>query len=856
MAREANYKLSHPGRDAIKFKPPAPVESSIIPPHTIAPAALPYGNPLIFHGPRLLDVDPSIIHQIDGLCSSLFALRPERDIGARSATDSYTHLWGLGPHLSLSVAPGLYLADMVHSPRMVAAAAADQAVGVFVVPVRPGASPCLTDAKGHSLGPCNWYDHLMVHAVFTFTIDSSSFVRRRHDGTWLPWIPPFGVVAVLANFGRSWIRRSKNKYRRGLRRFHLTPLTGAAAPTTRRLPVVPSLLRRPHPLHEELRPNPSADTSPACDPPPFEFPPGFQIPPSPLNAVQFARETADYPFPLVRRVALEAITGTLQPFVGDLEKSTLIPAERELRSEEHVLRARGCLVKNVAKRLTAGPFAKSPCPKARLCPVATVVKSSHDEDPKESWEETRARAAAAATAAAAEPKYRLISMFDTYGTSSVNDLCWSPLWVSRHLSAAHLRDRVASMPCGTQWSMWDIVGVFKLLALNPALLHLFVYRLESEKFGVEYFADLTFPFGWRPSEYGWAAVAELILWRLVKQDVIPHMNAIFLYVDNFFFPHTSLGATEVRKMDAVLETALTAMGLPLHEHYCGTFFRGSGWLFDTANKMIKCPLEKFVRYLEFLRHCLSGPYLSLLEIEILAGILQWLSLAFPIVRADLPLLSPLRKEGHAKIQRTGLSRSRVILSTKSIHWLISFWFHRFKAWNRLCPIVQGFGPTVGAQVLGRTDASKWGCGGLFFDVETRRLVLFVQPWAKSDIAKATAGLQALSAPQLETLGLLRWFQLFGERSANRRTRVSTDSETAVLACDDGFSKQANMHAYIREIFTIAAENHIALRIGHILGERFNKIADLLSRGAIDSALCRARLEFDAVPRLLRLDPAT
>ena len=383
-------KVQSKGQVPLHPRPTQPrLDLSLV--HKVKLVHLQYAPPLIFHGPRSLDVDSSIIHQIDGLCWALFALRPERDIGARSSIESYTHLWGQAPHVSLSVDPGLYLAELSHCPTMVAAAEADRAVGIFVVPVRPGAAPCLTSASGASLGP--WYDHLMTHAVFIFSIHSSSFVRRRHDGSWLPWIPPFGMVAVLANFGKSWIRKPKNRYRCQLRHFDLVPLTGVAAPTTRRLPVVPSLLHRPNPLHEEFRPDLAADTSPVCAPPPFEIPPGFQIPPSPLNPVAFGRETSDYPFPTVRRVALEAITGTLQPFVGDLEKSTSIPPERELRSEQHVLRARDCLMKNVKKELTAGPFALSPCPKARLCPVATVEKGSHDENPKESWAEDRARVA-------------------------------------------------------------------------------------------------------------------------------------------------------------------------------------------------------------------------------------------------------------------------------------------------------------------------------------------------------------------------------------------------------------------------------------------------------------------------------
>jgi hypothetical protein len=67
--------------------------------------------------------------------------------------------------------------------------------------------------------------------------------------------------------------------------------------------------------------------------------------------------------------------------------------------------------------------------------------------------------------------------------------------------------------------------------------------------GTEFFVDLTFPFGWRPSEYGWAAVGRLVMWRLVRQKVVASLDELLLYVDNFFYPHQSLDAKKVKGKD-------------------------------------------------------------------------------------------------------------------------------------------------------------------------------------------------------------------------------------------------------------------------------------------------------------------
>jgi hypothetical protein len=274
---------------------------------------------------------------------------------------------------------------------------------------------------------------------------------------------------VLATFGRGLaIRKNRKPHKSKLKSIQLECLHGAAAPSTRQLGIVPTLLHRVNPLADKLASSREADTVQACAPFPYEER-TLSPPPARLNADDFARATADYPDQRVRAFTLQAIRGEFQPFFGDLTKTVAAAPTRELRSEESIEQVLACMNKNVQKGITAGPFSKCPVRFARICPVVTTTKDEYDP---------------------MSTRRRLISMFDSNGSSSVNELCWSPWLLSRHLSASHLRDRVAAAPADTLMGTTDVKDAFKLIALNPKLQSLFVYLVHHKEKGPQYFVDL------------------------------------------------------------------------------------------------------------------------------------------------------------------------------------------------------------------------------------------------------------------------------------------------------------------------------------------------------------------------------
>ena len=79
-------------------------------------------------------------------------------------------------------------------------------------------------------------------------------------------------------------------------------------------------------------------------------------------------------------------------------------------------------------------------------------------------------------------------------------------------------------------SAWDVPACFKRILMHPDIVHMFVYRVLTTKYGVEYFADKTNPFGYTPSEWEWQCVLAVLMWKFQRSE----FEELLDYVDNFF----------------------------------------------------------------------------------------------------------------------------------------------------------------------------------------------------------------------------------------------------------------------------------------------------------------------------------
>jgi hypothetical protein len=450
-------------------------------PAALAPGAPPLRLPVfeLPSGPRTIDILPSAVHQFDALSFARKGVRIEVDIFANSAADSFTLYRKMRAYDDLASFNGLYLYDFLFMPAIIAAAASHQAFGVFVVPVLPDQPPLIFPVvkSQTSIKPgIPWFSFLLQHSLLTFNIS-----RGVLSGAGAQLGGSSGVIAVLAQFGRN----GRFKPSRGPckeKSFDVFPIRGW--PPYRQLMPVAQMWPRCSPLADSVAPILANDTSqplppivvPACDPP-------MTLPPSPFNVSMVQRWASDYPFPRVFHLGLSAMNQSLDPFMG--QRVHPVPQDDRKASEEDRMTARSKFVASKGRGNMDGPRPHRPFTNTRDLPWGLARK--HHYKPS--------------------PEMRLTSdLSASFGESpSVNQGTWSPHMRRVHFAPSMTRDMMAWLGSDGTISLKDVPKCFRTIKNNPALLHLFVYKLVTKAFGTEFWTDLANPFGWIASEWGGSA---------------------------------------------------------------------------------------------------------------------------------------------------------------------------------------------------------------------------------------------------------------------------------------------------------------------------------------------------------------
>jgi hypothetical protein len=169
---------------------------------------------------------------------------------------------------------------------------------------------------------------------------------------------------------------------------------------------------------------------------------------------------------------------------------------------------------------------------------------------------------------------------------------------------------------------------------------------------------------------------------------------------------------------------------------------------------------------------------------------------------------------------------------------ISFWAEHFPKWNRRSKIFLGFGPSATWQALALQDAStRWGCGGVLFI--GGRLFGYNHQWSNAERAEAVS-LARESTGVLEVHGAKHCLVRYARRCEGLRLELDLDNESSVWEISAGYSPVLAMMDAIKVIRALCVEFSIALRVRHILGVRFNRIADALAKNDFPQARCAAQ----------------
>jgi hypothetical protein len=783
---------------------------------TIAPTCvLPYQ---VRVASRKWQLDFSIVSQLDGLLHGLLGLRIERDVRAASLSESHCDFFGRSAFESCSSFIGLYEGAWEDMHEYVQMASDHNALGVFVVPVWPHRGPMITlgvRKPRREQVQVPWYDALCAGKVCKLMID---LPKDCYSVGGIPQVAPHGIQAIVADFG--WIGKCKSK-RRPEKRWPVKAIPELRV-GVQRLNAIPTIITRESPDMDELNRDLMGKDDKPCEGPckPSAEAVGPARVKSRWDSAKFNAISEDYPYLAIRELARQAAGKGVDPFKGQLRKT--LTKVRQLLTPDQYDECRVNMMEDVELGNTMGPLCEVPFAWYRLCELFSVPKKKHDPT---------------------STAVRLISNFAAGHDMSINALNESPRILAFHCGAKHLRDRIAQ--CGPGAWCWtaDIPKCFRRQRILTKLLPLFVYQIVTKKHGKEFFVDLSTPFGWTPSEWGWQVILAVLMWEIRRIG----MDDMLAYVDNFFLFGEK--GRDSALCDDVLEQFFKFMGVDLHERMAGRQFKGLGWDWDMDLMVMICPDDKHTIIMSYLATWAKATVLSVEQLETACGIMTWLSAGFPNGRAQISWLVQMRTTGQARHKRGRLPKSKVLVKvTDEVRVTLQFWHKVFPKWRKRCPIRADFNPTATYQSLGRGDAStKWGYGAWLYD--GTRLQYVMRAWTDAERKRAKV-LERESTGVLELWAMELWLRAFGPQMQGQRVHFDTDSGPACLAVGSAYSPRPRMVEAVMAIQELCVQFHIILRVRHVIGDVFNIIADHLSHDRLRDAQCQARKEFG-----LRLSPA-
>ena len=423
----------------------------------------------------------------------------------------------------------------------------------------------------------------------------------------------------------------------------------------------------------------------------------------------------------------------------------------------------------------------------------------------------------------------------------------------------------------------DVPSAFKHLKIPVSDLARHVTVTQDPTTGLPlYWQEMAREFGHRKSETGWHGFKSLLLYCLRQMAPSIYQE---IFVDNNFQPHPPGPIASMQAEAKQVDDCFKQLGVPIHEQEtCKSTFYALGWdwhldacLPDGVTQYMSCPPDKFIYYCSRLEEWATADRLSVKAIREAAGCTQWLTAGFHIGQPFVGALIALRTAADAYCLRVGGRPSTVFFpvrnsSIKGATEALQFWATYFRSWDRICPLVQSFGPTAGPQAFGWVDAStSWGCGGILFFPPSNgskpRLYGFNHSWSQHERSKC-CGPDRESTGAFETLAIYYWLLQFAYNCRLLRLLLATDCEAVALAFGKAFSDNHTMLDSIRASRMLLAKYHICPQTAWIRGApevivggsvssrlvpdliyRSTIISDFLSKNQVSEAKCRAMAIF-------------
>ena len=749
---------------------------------------------------------PSIFVQIDWWCYAVLRERLTHDFCAPTQGTSLCPSWGPLPFRAPASTQFCLFAprDTAVLCDLVCQVEAERGAGVFVLPAFSKFGSVLPFSDERVFPTLRCY----ARNLLSFFFQGPNVLASRHTQA-----SSIGWAAFVVSF-ESAGSGPKRKPSRPEHVVNLVPQLGQLWPSTIGDRAFGPIQVSPQPYV----PAREDDTCPTA--PDFKV---SSVLPAPARTSRWCVEafeslSASYPFPDVLDIARQTVSGSglRSSFVGNRSKCVVNP--NMVHTQEEIVTLTDLFNKDVSKGLMAGPFSECPFP-ATWCPLSQPRFAPAGLRLKDRWDPGSLKG------------YRPIVNHSKHDKASPNGLTYSPRFVRFSLQACHIRDRLAELGPGAQVDVEDLVGAFRMDRTCSEDLHLFVYHI-----GEFFYADLFHCFGFRPSEWGFAAVSAVILWGLSQPQmgIVSETTFLDIYVDNiklFSAPGVLDHADRFNK----LRNVLLGLGCSLHDRQASPRFRSLGWDYDLTEFKFHCPPEKWLVIRDLLhgmsvKVCAGHP-LSSKSLEQMVGFLWWASTAAPAIT---PLIYVL---GSSAAACSGSGRA-LYLNDRAEYSLLSitlFW----ESWDRSHSIFHGFSPTHQAQAHIYLDASTVvGCGGWLAESG----IGFYHTWTASELEAmvstgdaAEPALKSRSSTFAELRCLEHALDFFNTQLKGRRVQILFDSECTKKVLRKGYSAKP----FLLGIASRVRSTFVCLGIipHFVFAKRaFNTVADALSNTRVDQAV--------------------
>lgn len=749
--------------------------------------------------------------------------RLERDVCAESPLQSYCTFYGRG-YSPLSTYCSLFFPSLEDAPKVLAAAVAERAKGLFIIQVSPFFGPATFDGR-------TAYDFLAAKSVLTFDIEGPScrYSSMSQSGTAFVPLTPF--KAFLVYFGVKDLAFRSIPHRRE-KLFSVSAIA---------MPPEESMLIRCFPFCPDrfshlagLRGAPlKPDLAPAG--PPFQSYASAPDEPhgSVWDPIKFNRLADLYPFRDVATLASEAASEVGFKIDSACDRRRHVPSTNMIKSPADIDRVRLRLLEEVAAGRMLGPFSSPPFPNTscdsqiRPPPLGVAIKEKYNP---------------------ASDKFRLVVDFSVHSPYSFNDLCWSPKMVGVHLQAHDIMIALFILGPNAQTRAYDQEKAYRNQRIHRLDHHLFVYVLTL----TEFFQDLRHPFGSLPSAFCFWCITAVIMWAALLNGVVTAGSTLYHFVDNYWLFSAASDTTHTARGD-LLFSYISELGPSLHEEQKGTSFEGLGWEWDTVKQTITCPELKraFFRnqISKFSLLSTTQGWLKLKQVEKLVGALQWLKTASPTLgclqSGARAAMAASRNRGSRRIDCPPYSCIRAALEAASLF---------LSTWDGSKRFFLPFTPRHSWDYLTRTDAStEFGWGGVIFPLH----IACYGAWTPAERALAlrcdpsgAPTLKSASTVTYELLALrntLRFCLVLVSRGAtfvSKRMQFELDAEAAVLCLRKFYSVIPDILAVLEEIRALVIELDLTFRFEHVLRD-FNRVADALSKNSPPQAVLFYEEEFES-----------